>query len=467
MRTMSTAFFAWALLVTPLSADGPDTPLDTTRWNIASHLYLLYFGDYLQEETEERIDYAAQLGFNAIRFNVWWHEIHPGTNAATPGGAWYPLDHTLDYAISKGLKVIITLSLRRMEEPILDPALDDRVYDQRGHADTNWDSTTRMSFSSPRFGNAIRFVQEIGERYAQHQNAGHILAISPLVTREAEIPYAHDVMEDLSPVFIREFQAWLSSRYDADISKLNAAWDSSYASFDELRPPKDFRETPGRDWYQFRDLKARQFVDSCCAALADIPGLTNPYRVLLDYGNVGDPMAWKRGSLSFAFHAENPMVWGVKQNDAHDYDQAYTGSLLGSNMRRLGKVGINEWFGDRDPKKFPNHDPIQDSYEEIKGHYDQGMNGVSYVGVMPHNTNIEIIVSMLKSNGVWNAAVTPRRTNDVNTVHAALSDILPLRDWQFKKRYFDANKTGTPPMVDLLIDYDLEAELLPVIQPMK
>ena len=86
--------------------------LETTRWNIASYLYLLNYGRYDQGGSETNISYAAQLGFNAVRFNVWWHEIFPDAAAVKAGGNWAGLDHNIDYAISKGLKVILTLSLR-------------------------------------------------------------------------------------------------------------------------------------------------------------------------------------------------------------------------------------------------------------------------------------------------------------------------------------------------------------------
>lgn len=444
-----------------------DAALETTRWNIASHLYLLSWGPYDQAGTESNINYAADLGFNAIRFNIWWHEIYPDARSLRKGGNWYPLDHNIDYATRRGLKVIITLSLRgsdRAEELLSD---DERVHDSGGAVDRNWDKTTRLSFSSPRFGRAIRFVQEVGERYAPYQNNGHILAIAPLVTREAEIPYAHDKLEDFSPVFLDEFRGWLLRRYGNDVANLNQAWDTRYKTFDDVKPPRDFDGVAGRDWYLFRDLKARQFVDSCCAALADIKGLTIPYRVLLDYGNVGDPMAWKRGSLSFVFHAANPMVWGVKHNDAHDYDQRYTGSLLGSNMKRMGKVAFNEWFHDRDKKRYPHREIVDDSYNEIKMHYDQGMNGVSYVGVQPGNADLEAIVARLKADGVWNAPVSGRDP-EAPAVNVKFSTLLPLDGWALKKRHFDPHVSKTRSQVNLLIDYDLPAEpLLPVIGPLE
>jgi hypothetical protein len=206
-------------------------------------------------------------------------------------------------------------------------------------------------------------------------------------------------------------------------------------------------------------------VDSCCAALAAIPGVTTPYRVLLDYGNVGDPMAWRRGSVSFTFHAANPMVWGVKQNDAHDYDQRYTGSLLGANLRRMNKAAFNEWFYDKDPARYPGRDVVRDSYREIKAHYDQGMNGVSYVGVHPPNTNLETIVGLLKQHGVWSAPVTKRTTEDGAAVQVKLSTLLDLNGWQIKERYYESGFRTGRQQVEMLIDRDFTDALLPIIIP--
>lgn len=438
--------------------------LRSTRWNIASYMYLLHYGVYDRVGWETNIAYAARLGFNAVRFNVWWHNIHPHAAAVKNGGDWGALDHNVDYAIGKGLKVILTVSLRRPQDGLVFER-EDCVVDSEGAVDSNWDKTTRMSFASPRFGRAIHFFQQVGERYRDRQNAGHILAIAPLVTRDAEIVYAHEKAEDFNPAFLAEFRSWLAGRYRQSLPALHAAWGNPQASFDKLQPPQGFGGTAGHDWYRFRDLKARQFVDSCCAALAAIPDVTTPYRVLLDYGNVGDPMAWRRGSLSFPFHAANPMVWAVKQNDAHDYDQRYTGSLLGANMQRMNKLAFNEWFYDRDKAKYPQGDVVGDSCREIRGHYEQGMNGVSYVGVQHPNPDLEAIVTRLKKEGVWHAPVVRRKSDDHEAVHVKLSTLLDLNGWQIRERYFDpAFRTGQQ-RVNVFIDTDFTDALLPVTPP--
>jgi hypothetical protein len=159
------------------------------------------------------------------------------------------------------------------------------------------------------------------------------------------------------------------------------------------------------------------------------------------------------------------MVWGVKQNDAHDYDQRYTGSLLGANLRRMNKVGCNEWFYDKAPARYPGRDVVRDSYREIKAHYDQGMNGVSYVGVHPPNANLEAIVRLLKQHGVWNAPVTKRTTEERATVHVKLSTLLDLNGWQIKERYFEPQFRARRQRVDVLIDCDFTDALLPIIPP--
>lgn len=458
----------WLGLIAVFPGAGPaqagEEPSRTTRWNIASYLYLLNYGRYDQSASEANIDYAARLGFNAIRFNVWWHEIVPDAAAVKAGGNWAGLDHNLDYAIGKGLKVIVTISLRAPATLLFKP--EDCVVDSEGAVERNWDKTTRMSFASPRLGRAIRFVQQVGARYKDRQNAGHVLAIAPLVTREAEIAYAHDRLEDYHPAFLREFRVWLEERYGHRIADLNQGWGSQYKSFGEVTPPRSFGGVAGRDWYRFRDLKTRQFVDSCAAALSEIPGLIVPYRLLLDYGNVGDPMAWKRGSLSFGFHAAQPMVWGVKHNDAHDYDQAYTGSLLGSTMRQMHKLAFNEWFYDKDKARYPNQDVIGDSFREIKGHYDQGMNGVSYIGVHPPNPDLEALVERLKKEGVWTAPVTERKLGSAAAVRVKLSALLGLDGWEIKRRYFDPPFRAGQRQVHVVIDNDFTEPLLPIIRPL-
>ena len=189
-----------------------DELLRSTRWNIASYLYVLSWGGYDRAGSEKNIAYAARLGFNAVRFNVWWQEIFPNAEAVKKGGNWEALDHNVDNAIEKGLKVILTVTLRRPQDGLVF-AREDCVVDSEGAVDSNWDMSTRMSFSSPRFGRAIRFFQQVGERYRDRQNVGHILAIAPLVTRDAEIAYAHEKTEDFNPAFIAEFRTWLAGRY--------------------------------------------------------------------------------------------------------------------------------------------------------------------------------------------------------------------------------------------------------------
>lgn len=440
--------------------------LRTTRWHYPSSLYLLNYGKYEPDVHEGWMDYWAGLKFNAVRINVWWHEIYPDLESICTGGKWGPLDNEIGYAINKGFKVLLTLTLRPGYPNMSFCGDEDRVLNSEGVPDSNWSGDTRISFSSPKFAHAIHWFKQTAERYRKEQNEGHILFISPLVTRDAEIPYAHDGLEDFNPMFLAEFQGWLKTRYES-LAGINKAWGSTYGSLAEIRPHGPMSGLPGRDWYFFRDVKVRQFLDSCGAALASIPGVTVPYRMLLDYGNCGDPMAAMRGSLSFAFHAECPQVGGMKHNDAHDYIQAYSGSLLGATATRLGKMAFNEWFYHEEGRHYPHGDVVGDSVNEIRAHFEQGMNGVSYVGVyQKHRHNTEPIIKRLQDEGVWSAPVLPRR-KDAPSVEVKLTDALALWNWMLREKYFDPYLKPDIGQVNLRIIQDTDTPLLPIIKPVE
>ncbi|HEX29096.1 TPA: hypothetical protein ENG04_03330, partial [Candidatus Poribacteria bacterium] len=57
---------------------------------------------------------------------------------------------------------------------------------------------------------------------------------------------------DYSENAILHFRAWLRERY-GDLDRLNAAWDTSFRSFDEVEPPRHpKRDLPSLDWHRFR-----------------------------------------------------------------------------------------------------------------------------------------------------------------------------------------------------------------------
>jgi hypothetical protein len=445
--------------MTTLIAPGND--LMTTRWHYPSYLYLLFWGKTMLPEFEENMDYAVKRRFNSVRVNVWWHEIFPDEAAIRNGGSWAPLDDVVRCAIDRKLKVILTACIRSSEDNRHLFYTDaDCVVDENGVPDP-----TRISFASPAIGRAIGFFQQLCARYVKEQNAGHILAVSPLTTREAEFPYAHESLEDFNPMFLNEFRSWLSGRYGT-LSDLNAAWGTTHGSFTDVIPTRPLSSPAGIDFSLFRDLKAAQFVDSCGDSLDSIPGLTQPFRMILDYGNLGDTMFLFRGSMGFTLHGRHPRVWGWKQNDAHDYNQAYTGSLLGSHAARLGKAGFNEWFYYNDASQYPNQEVVGDSVREIKSHFDQGMNGVSYLGAYPrHAQDVDVVVKRLQDEGVWDAPVLKRTMDPESTVHMKSSEIMKLWDWKIRETYFDPHWKPSQPHLNLILERDLESAPLPVIEP--
>ena len=439
--------------------------LRTTRWNYPSILYLINWGVYEQANMESYINYTVNKEFNAIRINLHWNNIYPNQAAINNGGNWSNMDHFVNYATAAGLKLIITIRIRHdtSANPFFDNS--DKIKDVNGNLDTNWENASAMSLASPKIGKGIFFIQQVAERYKNFQNQGKILFISPLITREAELFYGHNVWEDYNLYFLTEFRNWLSNKYGTSISSLNSAWASSYADFNSVMPNLILGTTAFQDWIVFRDSKGKQFIDSVATSLNAITGLTLPYRIVLDYGNLGDTGALRRGSIGFGYHASNPNVWGIKQNDAHDYNQDYTGSLLGSTAALLGKTGFNEYFYDADATKYPTGNIVTDSVHEITGHYKQGMNGVSYV-IPNNNADINQIITALKNNGVWNAPVAQREINNSCTKRIKYSELLAADPSQYKNILFDNLVSNNPNnQVDIIIDRDVITASLPIILP--
>jgi hypothetical protein len=136
-------------------------------------------------------------------------------------------------------------------------------------------------------------------------------------------------------------------------------------------------------------------------------------------------------------------------------------------MRRLNKLAFNEWFYHKDKAAYPGQDVIGDSFREIKAHYEQGMNGVSYVGVHPPNPDLEAIVARLKADGIWAAPVNRPTAGDLPAVQVKFSTLLGSQGWDVKQRYFDPQFRAGQRHVEMVINYDLAAPLLPIIQPLE
>jgi hypothetical protein len=115
--------------------------------------------------------------------------------------------------------------------------------------------------------------------------------------------------------------------------------------------------------------------------------------------------------------------------------------------------------------RYPGKDIIKDSLRKIKGHYEQGMNGVSFIGVMPNNADLEAIIARLKADGVWSAPVSTRQPCPA-TVHLKLSELLGLQGWELKQRYFDPQFRAGNRQPDVVIDCDFSDPLPPIIHPL-
>ena len=444
--------------------------LRTTCWKYVHYPALLFAGNYGAAEWETKINQVVALGFNSIGISIHWSHIYRDQAAINAGGYWTGdannptsggSDHCINYAISKGLKVILTVRLRH--KPINPYFIDtDRSISSTNSMDIGGDGRTAMSLASPSIGKAIHFLQSVGERYKTQQNGGHILAIVPVHTMEASIGYNTTQLDDYNPYFLTEYRAYLSSKY-AIVSELNTAWGSSYTTFSDIVPTADFTTFGSKDWYNFKSNKIKQFVDSASAALNSISGITTPYRLLLNYPVMGEDSHNQASNLDYTYHGSNANVWGIQQQNTH-ITTGYQDSLGSTNAIQAGKVVFNEYTYSSTGSDYPSGNIVSDSVSEIKTHLEQGANGIAFVGDI-QNATFQQIVQTLQSQNVWNNAVVQRLFQASCSTHVKLSELIGLGKVGIQSGYYTPFAAAQASSVQIYIDRDLSSFSLPIIVP--
>jgi hypothetical protein len=143
--------------------------------------------------------------------------------------------------------------------------------------------------------------------------------------------------EGYDPVTQTAFRNWLSTQYSADISKLNAAWGSTFASFDAVEMPINFSRDRA-DWadlIQFRKQSTGDFVAMSSEAVkkADPNHLVSYSKLGLVFG----PVDWE-------YNAEDDVtIVNACRDRGYPLDffsiNNYASSAIGMEMRS-GQWGI-------------------------------------------------------------------------------------------------------------------------------
>ena len=200
----------------------------------ATQRYLLYGAPWdgcAAPQFKPLINKAADVGFNAIRIVVRWHQHQ--TRAGEYDFA--ALDDALDHVVkTKRLKAVVMIWLIRPPEPIR-KGNDTVLLEKDLQRNSAGQISSMFSFNSD---HAVERAAGFVERVVAHCHARYpddILCYITPFSQFAETEYWCQGEWGYEELSRQAYRAWLAARYGT-IGELNRAWKSTYASFDQVQP---------------------------------------------------------------------------------------------------------------------------------------------------------------------------------------------------------------------------------------
>lgn len=372
--------------------------------NITKQRYLSLMMLNLRTGVNDDLDIlegGVKAGCNAVHLAIHWDLVYPKANSQPN---WQKYDTQINLCQKLGVKIALRIYVGRGMNAIDGFWTQNECQrDDRGRPLKAIYDKTAFSFAHrPSVDKACDFVREVCQRYNTLQNQGIISWVSVAQTTAQEIGYDHvnftpdgapqGAVYDYSPAMQDEFRIFLSRKYKK-IARLNANWDTDFSRFEDIGPPTSsidpnqvFYGAKGRDWYLFRHLMLRAYIERTTETIKNV---NKSYQVILDFGSVFDPMSGSRGSYGFTDLSRT--TDGVKINDYLNYDHRFSTDVVRSNVGN--KWVMNEVFPE---EKYPES-KVQEQIDQNFAH------GAQWVNIILHSTAwLNRLKDILqKSNEKW------------------------------------------------------------------
>jgi hypothetical protein len=322
----------WILAAHPLSAqtNQKTTEVDAQRY-LALMLLNLTDPDNIGPEPS-LIRTANQYGLNAVYITIPWDKVYYSSPTETP--KWAKYDEQIKIATDLGMKVALRIHLGRHSTRIKGFwEVSDSQFSETNKPLLSGYQDTFFGFDNQAIVNkGLAFVKETVNRYKHLQTSNKLLYVSVTntSTQEGEYPSTlitagkeSSAVYDYSKSMEVGFRAFLKQHY-TKIERLNFLWGTTYKTFEEPGPPstpwdpiESFRQRYGKDWYIYRHLMFKKYMDQMIDAVKSIdPSI----KFVSDYGSVFDSPSVMRGTL--AYKDLNKKADGIKVNDniaTHDH----------------------------------------------------------------------------------------------------------------------------------------------------
>lgn len=343
---------------------------------------------------------SIKAGCNAVNLTIHWDFVYPKPNSPPN---WAKYDNQINICQKLGVKVAIRIYVGRGINQIEGFwTRNDCQRDDRGKPLQAIYDKTFFSFAHrPSVDKSCDFIREVCQRYNTLQNQGVIswIAVTPTTAQEMGYDFvnfspggSYFTVYDYSTAMQEEFRIYLSRKYKK-ITRLNATWDTEHARFEDIGPPTSptepssvFIGPQGRDWYVFRHLMLRSYVEKTTEVIKNV---NKSYLVMLDFGSVYDQLSGLRAS--YGFPDLNRTTDGVKINDEPTSNNHFSTDIVRSNVGN--KWVLNEVFPIDQYTKA-------DIQKQIDHSFERGTHWINVViGTMPVFNRIKDILQ--KSNERW------------------------------------------------------------------
>ena len=302
---------------------------------------------------------GKEYGMNAVYLTIPWDKVYYQSPTETP--KWEVYDEQIKVATSLGMKIALRIHVGRATTRLNGFwEVSDSQFSQSGKTLVGGYGDTSFGFDNqPIVDKAVAFVKEVVNRYKYLQTDNKLLFVSVTNTPTQEGEYSggnlvdgksEAAAYDYSPRMIKGFQAWLKDHYKK-IERLNFLWGSQYKSFDEAPAPStpwepnmSFKQRFGKDWYIYRHLVLKKYVEQMITA---IKGIDSKIKYVSDYGSVFDAASTLRGTIGY--RDLNAKGDGIKVNDdLATHDHRFSVDILKgdapANFITANELFFNQYF---------------------------------------------------------------------------------------------------------------------------
>ncbi|GAB3247364.1 hypothetical protein GCM10027347_02920 [Larkinella harenae] len=360
---------------------------------------------------DERIENAGRMGCNSAEISVHWDQVYNTRNSAPN---WHVVDSHVNTALRMGMKVALRIHTAR-EPRFVNGFWGTEESMQAGDGTRmNFGGAIQFSFAhQPTLELVKGFVREVTQRYQYLQQQDNLLFMSTVASPIQEAEYSprngrgdttYPIPFDYSEPMRQGFRQWLQGRFSLDA--LNRRWGSDFSRWEAVSPPPHNQQDPyisfnrgrwGEDWYVFRHLMLKRFIDETNRTIKEVNG---SIQVVNQHGCVWDRQSGLRGTFAFRNLAQN--ADGVKINDGPDYNHRFSMDIVRSNVRP------GAWICNEVDGMYYRTVSVDRFYQQVAESFEHGARMVTLAnfGAWEAREPLNQVIQKVVNQGLLNQPVT-------------------------------------------------------------